>query len=90
MADALRQAVKRLNELADRATDPELRGAVDAAVAAAVAERMFSGEVAKQIAERVSARQAREMAALYGPTGFSRAHIEPDLIAEEIRASDLL
>jgi len=90
VADALRQAVKRVGELADKAADPELRDAIEKAVAAAVLERMTTGDIPKQLAERVSARQAREMAALYGPTGFSRAHIDPDLIGEEIRASDLL
>lgn len=56
-----------LHELADSATDPALREAIDAALAAAVVERMSRDELAKQLAKRVSARQAREMAALYGP-----------------------
>lgn len=45
---------------------------------------------AQDIAARISARQERELVALYGPTSFSRNHLSPQLIVQEIMASDLL
>lgn len=90
MAQSLREVAVRLGDFKDRVSDPELVSAIEDVIAEAVAEILARDTVAQDLGVRISARQVQELVALYGPTSFSRAHLAPELIAQEIMQSGLL
>lgn len=90
MSRRLRELAGRLADVRDRASDPALVEAIENVIAEAMTEILTLDSSAQELAKIISNRQERELVALYGPTSFNRAHLDPRLIAEEIRSADLL
>jgi hypothetical protein len=83
MSRRLRDAVSRLQEVKDRVSDLAAADAIQGVIAEALKEILLRDSVAKDLAPRISALQEEKLVKLYGPTGFSRAHLEPELICRK-------
>lgn len=87
MSEALRAAVGALNPLLESNLDERSRELVEAAITQAVTDRLTRSDRIVALARAISDRQAAELAKLYGPTGFNTAHLDPELIAQELQRS---